>query len=152
MVRQTQMNGRDNGSPAAGMSRNLADLLHDLIALAELQWQLVMVDLEEGRSKSIVPLILLVLGAVLGLSTLPVALLTAGWLLVNLAGMSEHAAFSIVTVSGFLLSAGALWIGYRLLSNALNVLGRSRSELQENLRWIKRALEQRGKSTAAAGD
>lgn len=150
MVDQTKMNGRQTTSPAADMSRNLADLLHDLIALGELQWQLMLIDLKEGKSKSLLPLILIVLGVVLGLSALPVALLTAGWMLVNLADLSEHAAFAIVTVSAFVLAGSSIWCGYRLLTNALAVLGRSGQEFKENLKWIKLAIKHRGSTRAGA--
>lgn len=145
MVDQTKMNGRHNEtSPAAGVGRNLADLSHDLLTLAELQGRLLMVDFAEGKSNSIVPLILIVVGCLLALGALPVFLLAFGWMLVNLAGMSEHAAFFVVSIAAIVLAGAAVWGGYRMLTSALAVLSRSRQELHENLQWIKTALQRQG--------
>lgn len=145
MVDQTKMNGQQRKtSPAVGMGRNLADLSHDLLTLVELQCQLLFVDIAEGKSKSILPLILIVSGCLLALAALPVLLLAFGWMLVNLGELSQHAAFFIVSLSAIALAGGAVWGGFKLLSRAMAVLGRSRQEMRENLEWIKFALKQHG--------
>ena len=100
MLDQTTMNGRRSKSPAKRMGRSMAGLLHDLITLAELQTQLVAVDLKEGTGRSIVPIVLIVGAVLLTLGTMPVILLGIGWALVNLAGFSEGAAFLLVSRRG----------------------------------------------------
>lgn len=143
MPDQTTMNGRHRvaASPAAGVGRNVAGLIHDLISLAELQSQLVAVDVREGTSKSLLPIGLIVGSVLLALGTMPVVLLGIGWALVNQAGFSEGMAFLVVSVCALIAAAGAAWWGVRKLQSALAVLSRSRHELSENIRWIKLALK-----------
>lgn len=143
MVDQAKVNGRGESSPASGVGENVADLTHDLLALAELQFQLLLVDLREGGSHSKLPLALIAAGALLALGTVPVALLGIGWLLVNLAELSQGVAF-LVTAAGALLLAGLLaWWGYSRLRGAMSLLTRSRGEFAANIHWIKQALKQR---------
>ena len=142
MSGQTTMNGRHSvESPAAGVGRNVAGLTHDLISLAELQTQLVMVDVREGTAKCLLPIALMVGAVLLALGTMPVVLLGIGWALVNLAGFSEGGAFLLVSVLALAVAAGSGWWSVRKLQSAWSVLSRSRQELSENIRWIKRALK-----------
>lgn len=80
MLDQKNMNGqRGQTSPAGGVKKNLAGLTHDLISLAELQAQLVAVDLRDSYSRSVVPAVLVVTALLLALGAMPVILLGIGW-------------------------------------------------------------------------
>lgn len=149
MVNQAQVDGKKtNASPAAGVGHNVADLSHDLIELAELQCQLLLVDVSESKSKSMIPVIVMAGAALFALGTIPVILLGVGWLLVDTLDLSEAAAFLIVGFVSLLIAAGAGWWGYRAVKSALSLLTRSRREMSENIRWIKMALKSRGTHAA----
>ncbi|QDU37173.1 hypothetical protein Mal4_14820 [Maioricimonas rarisocia] len=141
MLDQTTMNGvRADTSPAGGVKKNLAGLTHDLISLAELQAQLVAVDMRESYSRSVVPAILIVGALLLALGAMPVILLGIGWALVNLAGFGEGAAFLLVSVVAIGIAGLAGWWGVQKLKTAFQVLTRSRQEFAENVWWVKQAL------------
>ncbi|MFG0295581.1 MAG: phage holin family protein [Maioricimonas sp. JB045] len=141
MLDQKNMNGqRGQTSPAGGVKKNLAGLTHDLISLAELQAQLVAVDLRDSYSRSVVPAVLVVTALLLALGAMPVILLGIGWALVNLAGFGEGAAFLLVSLTAVGLAAATGWWGVQKLKASLGVLTRSRRELSENVWWIKQAL------------
>lgn len=141
MPSQTKMNGRSVAqSPAAGVGRNLAGLNHDLITLGELQAQLLAVDLRDAGSASLLPVILLTLALLIALGTMPVVLLGIGWVLVNVAGLGEGAAFLVVSAVALGTVAALSWWSWRELSAAVGILKRSQQELKENVRWIKQVL------------
>ena len=145
MSNQTTMNGRSvDPSPVKGVGRNMAGLTHDLLALGELQCQLIAVDLREAKSRSILPAILIVAALLLALGTMPVALLGVGWALVNLGGFSEGAAFLLVSLVSLGLVVGTTWWALSRLRAAFAVLSRSKQELKANLRWIMQALRKQG--------
>ena len=85
MAHQTQVNGsRTNGgrtSESAGESvrEDVAHFAGDLVALAELQCQLLAHDLREAASRSALSLAFLAGGAAFGFAALPVALLAFGF-------------------------------------------------------------------------
>lgn len=141
MSDQATMNGHTNGkSPATGVGHNLAGLSHDLIALVELQCQLVAVDAREATSRAILPIVMIAGATLLALGTMPVVLLGIGWALVNLAGFTHGAAFLTVSLIALIAAAGsALW-GWTRLKAAIAVMKRSQRELTQNVRWVKQAL------------
>lgn len=144
MSHQTQMNGRSNGQPAgAGFRANVAGLLHDGITLAELQTQLVGIDLQETWQRSVRCLAVIAGSAILALGTVPLLLLSIGWLLVNRAGWTEEIAFFVVAVAGLLIAGLGGGIGWIKLRSAVTVLSRSKDELTSNVRWVKDALQER---------
>jgi hypothetical protein len=123
------------------VTTGVGEFFHDVICLAELQGQLLASDLQEGKSRAILPAMLLVAAPLLLLGTLPVLLIGIAWLLHSAAGWSE--AVSLLTVAGaaIVIAAVAGWIGWKRLSSAMSVMTRSRKELRENVRWIKGALK-----------
>ncbi len=146
MSSQATMNGRNTNepSPATGVGRNLAGLMHDLITLGELQCQLVVVDLRDARTQSIVPLLMILGGLLFAMGTIPVILLGIGWALVNLVGVSEGMAFLSVSLIALAIALSTAWWGWKKLNAAVAVVKRSQRELRENVRWIKKSLLQHG--------
>lgn len=141
MAREATVNGRHKAeSPVRRVRRNLAGLGHDVISLAELQLQLISLDVRETASKSIMPVVLLVCCVLLGLGVFPVLLMGLGWLLVEQAGLSQASGFLIAGGAALLVAAVLGAAGLWGLRKALQPLSRSREELQENVRWIKNAL------------
>jgi uncharacterized membrane protein YqjE len=144
MAHQTQINGRTTSRSAGkAVRRNVAGLIEDVVELAELQVQLVSVDVREATSQATRPILAVLAGVSLALGAIPVLLLSIGWMLVHRAGLPEDAAFALTSVAGFLIAGALAWLGWRNLNSTLTVLSRSKSELTENIRWIKDALTNR---------
>jgi uncharacterized membrane protein YqjE len=138
----TTMNVNHNGrGKPAGVGRSVSGLAHDVITLAELQAQLLAVDLRDSRSRAALPVALLISGVLLALGTVPVLLLGIGWLLVMHAGWTEGTAFLTVGGSAIVLAAAITWIGSQRLRSAITVLTRSCQELSENIQWLKQTLK-----------
>ncbi len=141
MPDQTKMNGHPaKESPAAGVGQNLTGLAHDLIALIELQCQLVAVDLRAAKRQSLIPIVMIAGAALLALGTMPVILLGIGWALVNQLGFSFGAAFASVCLSALVVAWGTGHWGWTKLKSTCHVLRRSQQELTENVQSVKRAL------------
>ena len=130
-----------NGTPLppARLAGGVAGLASDLLALAELQWELFTLDAGAAAKRSAVAVALVVAGAVFALSSLPVLLVAVGYALM-LAGLYGWAAFGIAFLVGLLLGGGLAWWGFRRLASALAVFGRSRREFGRNLRFVKQSL------------
>jgi len=145
MVVETQINPT-NGSPTPpqSMARNTGELLADAMTLAELQGKLLALDVQDDLRKFIAPLVMLVTGAVLGLSCLPVALVTIALGLVAGAELAPWLAFLLTLLVGVILAAGLVLGGVWYLRNELTFLARSRSEWQQNVRWFKSMVRRVG--------
>lgn len=134
-------NEEEKDAPPLQVGQGVAELVHDLIELIELQFQLVAVDLREGRSRAILPLILGGMAMMLFLGALPVLLFGAGWLLATTTELTMPLAFAIVGVLTLMLSAIITVIAYYQLTHVTEIFQRSQRELNSNLRWIKRTLK-----------
>lgn len=143
MADQTPLNDR-NGRPeppAAAIRRNVSDFAHDVSALADLQWKLLAVDLRTSRERLLPALFLAAASALLFLAALPVLLLGGGRLLAEWTDLSLGAAY-LLTAAGTLVVAAILGaIAYARFKGSLDLLQRSRAELQSNFQWIKSALQ-----------
>lgn len=137
MVTQTTMNG--NSNPHVG--ENLAGLAHDVANLAELQIQLLAVDLRDARSQAGPAAVFLGAGAVAALGAVPVLLMGLGYLLVEWAEWSAAAALLTVSLIAIVGGLTVLYLGWKRLMSAAGTLQRSKSELVETLHWLKESLK-----------
>ncbi|HUG20654.1 MAG TPA: phage holin family protein, partial [Planctomycetaceae bacterium] len=112
-----------------------------LIELIELQFQLLALDLREGKSRAILPLVLAAIAGLLFLASLPVMLVGASWLLVSLTNVSVPAAFLIVSLTTLAVSGILGLVAYYKLNQVARIFARSQRELKSNLNWIKRTLK-----------
>ena len=99
------MNG--NGRQRAQMpdvAGSVSGLTHDVIELAELQSQLLMLDLKKSTQKTRTCLILAIIGVCLLLASLPVALMALAALLVEQLEWSQSAALGVATLVGLVLA------------------------------------------------
>lgn len=150
MVDQTTVN-RSNGhreNPGRAMTRNVGEFAGELLALIELQWRLLTVDVKQGLRRMMFPAGLLLLGLVLLVASFPILLMMVGFFLVQ-AGLSPGVAFLIAFVIGMVAAGIAGIVGWLLLRNSVSTLNRSRQELSQNLRWIRGALKHSGRATEA---
>ena len=143
MVGETTMN-RCNGStqsPPKGVAKGMGELTHDIVSLAELQFELLRIDCREGIRRILLPVALLLFAGIMAVGTVPIALMLVAELLVQTAGLSQAAAFSIAAMSGVIVAVtiGVVWWSY--LRGVVRVFKRSREELTRNMTWIKHALK-----------
>ena len=141
MHQQTTLNGRTaEPSPAAAVSRNLADFLHDILTLIELQIQLFGVDLREAVQRSILPVVLLAGAAVITVACVPLVLMGIVWTLVLRAGLSQDVAFFATALGGIVIAVIMGVVAWQSFAHLGPIIERSLQELRQNLLWIKHAL------------
>ena len=143
MVGETTMN-RCNGStqsPPNGVAKDMGELTHDIVSLAELQLELSRVDCREGLRRILIPVALLLFAGIMAVGTVPITLILVAELLVQTAGLSRAAAFSIAAMSGVIVALAIGVVGWSYLRGVVRVFERSREELTRNMTWIKHALK-----------
>jgi Putative Actinobacterial Holin-X, holin superfamily III len=147
MVDQTKMNGPNgrggqqstvNGTRSA--ARNVAHLMHDAVTLAELQFQLFLLDCRQLPSKVGSLLIAIAVGGILALACVPVALAGIVLLLRDVAGLTRLVA--VWTTFGLTVVLAAICIGCGVwwLRKATNFFESTRVEWTQNIERLKEML------------
>jgi hypothetical protein len=119
----------------------MGDLTHDLVSLAEMQFELVRNDYRAGMKGLLVPVVLLLGAGIVALGTVPVTLLLMAEILIQVAGLSRASAFSIAAAGGVIAAVVLGVVGWSQLRGVGRVFQRSREEWSRNLKWIKLALK-----------
>jgi len=143
MVGETTMN-QHNGSPPAppnGVAKDMGELTHDIMSLAELQFELFRNDCRDGLKGLLIPVALLLAAGIAAVATVPIALILVAELLAQVAGLSRAAAFSIAALSGLIVAVALGVVGWSRIRGIGRVFERSREELTRNMTWIKHALK-----------
>lgn len=138
---QTEMNGRQRpAGPVGGFASGAANVLGDILELAELQAKLAKADASQALGRAIMPGLLLVIGGCAAVAALPV--LTLG-----LATLMDEAtplnAWQSQLLAGALVGTVAVLIVYyalRRLRRAGLQFQRSLRELANNVAWAKAAV------------
>jgi hypothetical protein len=144
-------NGRTRAEQP-NVATSFSELTHDAIELAELQAQLLALDLKETSESTKVSLTLGVVGSCLLLGSLPVALIALAELLIEQLDWSRATGYGAATLVGLLVSAGLLATAWARFRSGLVTMKRSREELSRNIAWIKTSLRSRAKPSAAVTD
>ena len=142
MVDQANMS-RTNGaaqSPPNTVAKNMGEVLHDIVALVELQAELFKIDIRESITRLAFPAVLVLAGTAIAVGTIPVALLMFMEILVAAGGLPYWLALLAAAVLGFGLATILLIVGWRVLKKPFEAFRRSQDELKRNIDWIKRTL------------
>ncbi len=143
MVGETTMSQRNGSStaPSDGVAKDMGELTHDIVSLAELQFELFRNDYRKGMKGLLLPVALLLLAGIVAAGTVPVALITVAELLTQAAGLSRAASFSIAALGGFGVAVAVGVVGWFCIRGIGRVFERSREELARNMSWIKQSLK-----------
>ena len=131
---------------ARGLVGNIAEFGNDVMTLAELQAKLAMIELKESTGRAVIPAGIVVVAAVLALSSVPVALIGGALLLAKVLGTGNQGwAYLIVAGIGLVLAGVAAAIAGSRLGKCVESLGRTREELTRNIAWIRTVLAYSGR-------
>jgi MFS family permease len=119
----------------------MGELTHDIVALAELQFELFRIDCREGLKRMLFPMAVLLVAGIVAAGTVPIALIFVAEFLAQAAGLSRATAFSIAAMSGFIVASAIGIVGWFYLRGVVRVFERSREELAHTMTWIKHALK-----------
>jgi putative superfamily III holin-X len=143
MVDQAQItptNGRTELPPRA-VARNTAEFLHDVATLAELQGNLVLLDVREGLAKLVMPVIAIGAGIAVGLGCVPIALAALALTLKATTTLNYASCFGIALAVGLVLSALLAIPAFFALKRGVRMFDRSLYELGRNTKWVKDTLK-----------
>ena len=140
---ETTMNPRNGSAPAPpnGVAKDMGELTHDIVSLAELQFELFRNDCREGIKGLLMPVALLLFAGIVAAGTIPVALIFLAEVLAQVAGLSRAAAFSVAALGGAVVAAAMGTVGWSRIRGAADVFARSGEELTRNMTWIKHVLK-----------
>ena len=143
MVGETTMNQRNESTPAPpdGVAKDMGELTHDIVSLAELQFELFSNDCRKGLKGLLIPVALLLVAGIVAIGTVPMALILMAELLTQVAGLSRAAAFSIAALSGFIVAVAMGVVGWSYTRGVGRVFRRSREEWTRNMTWMKHVLK-----------
>jgi hypothetical protein len=142
MVGETTMSRRNGSAPPPdGVTKGMGELMHDIVSLAELQFELFRSDCREGLKRMLIPVALLLAAGIVAAGTVPIALILVAEFLAQAAGLSRAAAFSIAAIGGFIVAAAIGLAGWSHIRGVVRVFERSREELTRNMAWIKHTLK-----------
>lgn len=149
MFRQTTLKSRtkekkqsdSNETQQFELGEGAAEFAHDLVELIELQFQLLAVDLRDGKGRAVITAVLIAVSVMMFLGALPVLLFGAGWMLAINSEMTIAGSFLLVGAVAVAASGILAAVAYYTLTKAIQILSRSRRELKSNVRWIKHALK-----------
>ncbi|MCA9184575.1 MAG: phage holin family protein [Pirellulaceae bacterium] len=137
------MNGRsqvetDNGHPKS--SGSIANVMHDVLELGELQVALLAADANAAARRVTVPLIVAASGICTALAGLPLLLMGIAEWLVAMEVLPRPAALASVGCLGIVLAVLLMLLGWRGIRGSVRELLRSLDDLRANLACVKRTL------------
>ena len=128
---------------AKPVSRMVSEFASSVKALADLQIQLLKVDLRECVQRIRMPTLVLITGLMLGAACLPVLLAAGALLLVEYFDFSYAAAFGIAVAVGLGLSLLLSAVSWNRLTKGFSALQRSQQEFLRNVNFVKGGVKQR---------
>ena len=129
-----------SGAEHAPLGSNLAALARDLARMADLQLQLLSLDLKQFWSRARKGLFVSCLAGMAVLGAIPVLLFGVAGMLERFGGVTPEIARLIVGASVLLCGAVTMWFSLRRIGEAAASLQRSQDEMSQNLKWVRDAL------------
>ncbi len=142
MVSQATMNGRPIEEATSAVGEHVVNLTSDLVSLAELQGQLLVIDAKETCDQATTPALIAVAGVCVLLSAISLLLAAVVETLSIRTELTWEGACWLVAVGAILCATLAIGYGLAKMRRACRTLQRSQAEFQENLRWIKKVVQQ----------
>jgi hypothetical protein len=134
-----------NPSPSGVMRRRLSHLAKDVATLAELQGELLKVELRDWVRGCVVPVVVLaVVAATISLASLPVLLMSLAWCLHEFAGLSLALSALLAAAVGLVAAGVCLFAAWRVFKRQRGAFTRFKVELIRNTQWLKQVLTRPG--------
>ncbi len=140
MIDQKKTKTESGSHPEPKMRNHLGDLGADLLTLGELQLELFTVDGKEAAKQSLIPGFMIVAAIGFLMGACPLLLLGLSWWIADVTQLSQPLAAVVVAAGGFVMAAILFFMSWVRLKRSFAVLKRSRAELEENLKWVKKLL------------
>tara|TARA_R110002095_G_scaffold142965_1_gene123810 strand:- start:23407 stop:23841 length:435 start_codon:yes stop_codon:yes gene_type:complete len=136
-------NGQPNRARTSNLQGHLGNLGADIISLSELQLELIAVDTRDASREAFFPTLMVCLATGLCVGACPVALFGLSLWLTEVSGLSQIAALLTVSGAGLGIAAILFFLAVEGFKRSFSLLKRSRTELQSNIKWIKKILSEK---------
>jgi hypothetical protein len=131
----------DKPSPEGGIRHGARRLTRDVVALAELQLNLLQVEAKDWTQTIAVPSVILgVVAAVAALASIPILLLSFAYWLVAATELSLPLALLAAGGLGLVIAVVCGLIAMARIRKTRSAFSRFRFELGRNTRWLKQVL------------
>ena len=150
MVNQTTVNPNlATMEPSPGsMVGNIAEFGNDIATLVELQAKLALYDSKECIHRATFPIIFLIAGGVVALTSLPILFGGLAGLLSAFTTIPLWGSCLIVAAVAILIAAIVAFLSYREAFSSISSFRRSSEELTRNLSWVRTVLVHSGRAAA----
>jgi hypothetical protein len=132
--------------PPRAVARSTAEFLHDVATLAELQGKLVLIDFREGTARLLVEMMMIAIGAAIGLGCVPIALAMLALIIAENTTLSLPVSFAIALVTGLILACVLAIPACLAVKSNIHIFDRSLAEWRRNRQWAKETLRRLAKS------
>lgn len=126
--------------PNQVMRRSFRQLSSDFITLAELQAELLKVDLKDWSQGVVRAVIVGLVALVILLASMPVLLISLGYFIAELTALTTGVSMLIAAGAGLVTAAICGGAAFWSLKRDQGVLQRFSIELRKNVRWLKDVL------------
>lgn len=137
----TNHNGHNGSTPAGQMMKSMGELTHDVVTLAELQYDLLKTDVRDSLQRLITPIIAIGAALLLLAACFPIALACLAVVLIELVGLQAWLSVLIATITGLVFAGAMAWYAKIKVQDSFVAFNRSRSEFNRNIKWLKRVLK-----------
>jgi uncharacterized protein YacL len=139
-----QRNGKS--SPLANVARDVSQVAHDVVELAELQVALLKTEVQGWWKQFIMPVVLATSASVILICCLLLLMASAALQLAESTDLSLALSVLLTACGGMIIALILAVVGYSIVKKARGPLEESKLELSRNLRWIKAALKSTGRA------
>lgn len=138
---QAELNGANKRhSPVSGFAGQAANVLGDLLELAELQARLARSDAQLAASRMTRPVAVLLVGICAALASLPVLTIGLATCLDALTPLNAWQAELFVGLLVAAIAVTAIYLSVKAIRRSALQFERSASELARNIAWLKTIL------------
>lgn len=135
---QTEMNGHHaRSSPVSGVASQAANVMGDVLELAELQAKLAKADAVNATKAATQPLGLLIVGICAALASLPVVTLGLASMVDALTVLNAWQSQLLVGLLSAALAVGVIYVSVRRLRRLTLQFRRTADEFAKNVAWAK---------------
>lgn len=127
-------------SPISGLASTVSDFAGDFVELVELQVKLAKADAKVAGKRAMVPILGLLVGLCILLSSLPVLALGVALAITDALSLPPWQAYLGLGVVMALLAVGVIYISIKKVKSALGQFKQSAMQLANNVSWVKKNL------------
>lgn len=124
------------------MTRGMRELAYDALTLGELQFELAMLDSQQWTHRLIMPGVLFAGALGITVGAMPVLLHGVAYALIEGAEWPHWLSFLVAGLVGLATAAILGYVGWRRFQTSFMVFERTRSELRNNIDWLKNVLKE----------